>query len=108
MVGDNSTVITPRYPEEPILKQTAQIFTSRDSQIVSLPVGVRFSASEVLVRQDPDTGDVILSEKPQTWDDFIAIRDAAIAAGETFDDLIDFDERKRMLPPPDPFGEISE
>lgn len=90
------------------MRQKAQIFTSRDSQVVHLPAGVRFRGSEVLVSQDPETGDVILSEKPQTWDDFFAIRDEAIAAGEAFDDLIDFDERKRTLPPPDPLADASE
>ncbi|MDQ2653219.1 MAG: AbrB/MazE/SpoVT family DNA-binding domain-containing protein [Chloroflexota bacterium] len=88
--------------------QKAQIYTSRDNQIVQLPAGVQFKGTEVLVTQDPDTGDVLLREKPQTWDDFFAIRDEAIAAGEACDDLIDFDERKRTLPPPDPFADLTE
>lgn len=86
----------------------AQIFTSRDSQIVLLPSGVRFTGSDVLVRQDPETGEVILSEKPQTWDDFFAARDAAIAAGEIPDDFIDLEARKREVHDRDPFADMDE
>lgn len=85
-----------------MLPKTAQVFTNRDSQSVQLPAGIRFTGSSVLVRQDPDTGEVILSERPKTWDTFFAARDAA-AAGELDEDLLDFAERKRDRPRPDPF-----
>lgn len=90
------------------MQKTARVFTSRDSQIVHLPTGVRFTGSEVLVQQDPETGQVILTEKPQTWDAFFAARDAAAAAGELEEDLLDFEERKRQLPRPDPFLDLEE
>jgi antitoxin VapB len=90
------------------LRQTAQIFTSRHSQIVHLPEGVHLRGSEVLVRQDPETGDVILSEKPQTWDGFFAARDAAIAAGEIPDDFIDLEARKREVHDREPFADLDE
>ncbi len=102
--SNTTTVFAPRHLEEHILSQRAQIYTGRDGQIVLLPSGIRFSGTEVLVRQDPDTGDVILSEKPQTWDDFLAVRDAAIAAGEIPDDFIDLEARKREVPDRDPFA----
>lgn len=82
--------------------QKAEVFTGRDGQIVFLPRGFQFKGTEVLVRRDPDTGDVILSEKSQSWNDFFAARDAAIAAGEVSDELIDLEERRRTTPPPDP------
>ena len=37
-----------------------------------LPLAYRFDAKEVFIRQDPETGDVILSRKPSTWDGFFA------------------------------------
>ncbi|MCK6390422.1 MAG: AbrB/MazE/SpoVT family DNA-binding domain-containing protein [Azonexus sp.] len=37
-----------------------------------LPVAFRFDAEEVFIRQDPETGDVILSRKPESLDSFFA------------------------------------
>ena len=46
----------------------AKIFTTGRSQAVRLPAEFRFEESEVFVRRDPETGDVILSRKPNSWD----------------------------------------
>jgi len=48
--------------------RTAKLFTTGRSQAVRLPMEFRFEGSEVFVRRDPQTGDVILSRKPDTWD----------------------------------------
>ncbi len=40
------------------------------SQAVRLPVNYRFDCDEVYIRRDPETGDVIISKKPGSWDDF--------------------------------------
>ena len=40
------------------------------SQAVRLPAAFRFDTKEVFIRQDPKTGDVILSRKPTAWDGF--------------------------------------
>ncbi|GCA48401.1 antitoxin VapB1 [Sinorhizobium sp. KGO-5] len=48
--------------------KTAKIFASGRSQAVRLPAEFRFEGSEVFVRRDPKTGDVILSRKPDSWD----------------------------------------
>lgn len=90
------------------MTKMAQIFTSRDSQLVQLPAGIRFTGSDVLVRQDPVTGDVILSERRRTWNAIFAELDAAEAAGELDEDWLDFAERKRDLPRPDPFADLDE
>lgn len=37
-----------------------------------LPSEFRFEGSEVYVRRDPATGDVILSRRPESWKDFFA------------------------------------
>jgi len=47
--------------------RTAKLFTTGRSQAVRLPMEFRFEGSEVFVRRDPKTGDVILSRKPDSW-----------------------------------------
>jgi antitoxin VapB len=47
--------------------QTAKIFTNGRSQAVRLPLEYRFSTSEVFIRRNPVSGDVILSHKPSEW-----------------------------------------
>ena len=54
------------------MSQTAKLFMNGRSQAVRLPAAFRFDAKEVYIRQDAQTGDVILSRKPTTWDDFFA------------------------------------
>lgn len=48
----------------------AKIFINGRSQAVRLPAACRFDTNEVFVRQDPETGDVILSRRPASWDGF--------------------------------------
>ncbi|MGC1181352.1 antitoxin [Legionella sp.] len=52
------------------MSQSAKIFMNGRSQAVRLPAAYRFNCNEVFIRKDPKTGDVILSRKPGTWDDF--------------------------------------
>jgi antitoxin VapB len=49
------------------MHQTAKIFATGRSQAVRLPLEFRFDVSEVFIRHDPLTGDVVLSRKPQDW-----------------------------------------
>ncbi len=46
------------------MRQVAKLFTNGRSQAVRLPVAYRFDTKEVFIRQDAETGDVILSRKP--------------------------------------------
>ncbi len=55
------------------MKQTAKIFVNGRSQAVRLPANFRFDCNEVYIRSDPETGDVILSKKPASWDDFFVL-----------------------------------
>jgi antitoxin VapB len=57
--------------------QTANRFTNGRSQAVRLPAAFRFDTKAVFIRQDPKTGDVILSRKPTTWDGFFTAMQAA-------------------------------
>ncbi len=52
------------------MSQVAKLFINGRSQAVRLPAAYRFDAKEVFIRQDPETGDVILSRRPTTWDEF--------------------------------------
>lgn len=53
--------------------KTAKLFTTGRSQAVRLPMEFRFEGSEVFVRRDPRTGDVVLSRKPDSWDGLFAL-----------------------------------
>lgn len=48
--------------------RTAKLFTTGRSQAVRLPLDFRFEGTEVFIRRDPATGDVILSRRPTNWD----------------------------------------
>jgi len=52
------------------MKHTAKLFMNGRSQAVRLPVNYRFDCDEVFIRKDPETGDVIISKKPGSWDEF--------------------------------------
>jgi antitoxin VapB len=53
--------------------QTAKIFMNGRSQAVRLPAEFRFEEREVFIRRDPNTGDLILSRKPENWSDFFLV-----------------------------------
>jgi len=52
------------------MTQTAKLFRNGRSQAVRLPAEYRFEGSEVYVRRDPETGDVILSRRPESWQEY--------------------------------------
>jgi antitoxin VapB len=52
-----------------------KLFTNGRSQAVRLAAAFRSKGSEVYVRKDPDSGEVILSEKRPGWSEFFAARD---------------------------------
>lgn len=52
------------------MKHTAKLFMNGRSQAVRLPVNYRFDCDEVFIRRDPESGDVIISKKPGSWEDF--------------------------------------
>ena len=55
------------------MSQTAKIFINGRSQAVRLPAAYRFNCNEVFIRRDHKTGDIILSRKPESWDDFFTL-----------------------------------
>ncbi|MBF0277544.1 MAG: antitoxin [SAR324 cluster bacterium] len=52
------------------MKHTAKLFMNGRSQAVRLPASFRFDCDQVYIRKDSETGDVIISKKPGSWDDF--------------------------------------
>jgi antitoxin VapB len=77
----------------------AKLFTNGRSQAVRLPAAYRFDGTEVFIRKDPDTGDVILSDKPGTWDHFLALLETT----EVPADFLGTQERGQPDTRPDPF-----
>lgn len=56
------------------MPDTAKLFMNGRSQAVRLPRDYRFDCAEVYIRKDPESGDVIISEKPASWDAFFQLR----------------------------------
>ncbi len=74
------------------MRHSAKLFMNGRSQAVRLPVDYRFDCDEVYIRKDPETGDVVISRKPGTWDDFFTLM-------ETIDVPLDFmAERDNEIP----------
>jgi antitoxin VapB len=86
------------------MSQIARLFNNGRSQAVRIPAAYRFEGKEVFIRQDPETGDVILSRKPETWDDFFA----ALKNGAVPDDFLGEEERNQSAQDRDPFEEWRE
>ena len=80
------------------MNQTAKLFINGRSQAVRLPAAYRFEGTEVFIRQDPETGDVILSRKPADWDDFFA----ALKGANVPADFLDEKERNQGTQDRDP------
>jgi len=81
------------------MTQIAKIFTNGRSQAVRLPAAFRFNTREVFVRRDPQSGDVILSSKPDNWDGFLdALKHVKVPK-----DFLSEDELKQHDQEDDPF-----
>jgi antitoxin VapB len=59
--------------KEGVMRRTAKLFRNGRSQAVRLPSEYRFEGSEVYIRRDAATGDVILSRRPESWEDFFEL-----------------------------------
>ena len=79
------------------MSQTAKLFRNGRSQAVRLPADLRFEGSEVFIRQDEATGDVVLSRRPESWDGFFKLRQEANVPEEFMADRQDEVPQKRDL-----------
>ncbi len=79
------------------MPRTAKLFLNGLSQAVRLPADFRFEGSEVFIRQDPATGDVVLSRRPESWGSFFKLRHEASVPDEFMADRQDEAPQKREL-----------
>jgi antitoxin VapB len=79
------------------MPRTAKLFLNGRSQAVRLPAEFRFEGREVFIRQDPTTGEVILSRRPDSWDGFFRLRREANVPDEFLADRRDEAPQKREL-----------
>jgi antitoxin VapB len=79
------------------MSHTARLFRNGRSQAVRLPAEFRFPGSEVYVRRDPATGDVILSRRPDSWQDFFDLTDRLEIPGDFLAARNDAPPQKRKL-----------
>jgi antitoxin VapB len=79
------------------MPRTAKLFLNGRSQAVRLPADLRFEGTEVFIRQDDATGDVVLSRRPESWDSFFKLRRDAKVPDEFMADRQDEGPQKRDL-----------
>jgi antitoxin VapB len=79
------------------MPHTAKLFYNGRSQAVRLPAEYRFQGSEVYVRRDPATGDVILSRRPESWQDFFELMKTIEVPNDFMADRDDAPPQKREL-----------
>ena len=79
------------------MSRTAKLFRNGRSQAVRLPSEYRFEGSEVYVRRYLDTGDVILSRRPESWHDFFALLKTADVPDDFLSEREDAPPQKRDL-----------
>jgi antitoxin VapB len=79
------------------MPRTAKLFTNGRSQAVRLPADLRFEGSEVFIRKDPETGDVILSRRPESWDNFFELTKQVGVPEDFMADRHDAPPQKRKL-----------
>jgi antitoxin VapB len=77
--------------------RTAKLFANGRSQAVRLPAEFRFEGSEVYVRRDSATGDVILSRRPESWDGFFEMMKTVEVPEDFLADRKDAPPQKREL-----------
>ena len=84
------------------MSDTAKLFTTGRSQAVRLPMEYRFEGSEVYIRRDPATGDVVLSRRPDSWAGFFALD----ATTEVPGDFMGEADRRQSEHSRDPFSDV--
>ena len=80
-----------------VLPRVAKLFRNGRSQAVRLPAEYRFEGSEVYIRRDPTTGNVILSRRPESWQDFFELMKTIDMPEDFLADRKDAPPQKRDL-----------
>lgn len=79
------------------MPSTAKLFITGRSQAVRLPKEFRFQGSEVFIRRNPTTGEVVLSPKPTSWQEFFKLADPAEIPPDFMTDREDLPAEERNL-----------
>ena len=82
---------------ETSLARTAKLFRNGRSQAVRLPAEYRFEGSEVYIRRDPESGDIVISRRPDSWQDFFDLADRIGVPDEFLSDRDNTPPQKRRL-----------
>ena len=88
------------------MSKTAKVFTNGRSQAIRLPAAYRFDKKikEVFIHQDVETGDVVLSRKPENWNGFFDMLELARVPAN----FLDKSEREQIDQDRDPFQGFGE
>ena len=76
---------------------SAKLFTTGGSQAVRLPKEFRFQGTEVFIRRDSNTGEIVLSTKPDSWQEFFELADRTDIPPDFMTDREDLPEEERKL-----------
>jgi antitoxin VapB len=79
------------------MPSTAKLFITGRSQAVRLPKEFRFQGSEVFIRRNPTTGEVVLSPKPTSWQEFFELADRTEIGPDFMTDREDLPAEERNL-----------
>jgi antitoxin VapB len=80
-----------------LLSRTAKLFRNGRSQALRLPAEYRFEGSEVYIRRDNETGEVILSRRPESWRQLFRVLDSYDLPDDFLSDRGDIPPQKRKL-----------
>lgn len=79
------------------MTRTAKLFRNGRSQAVRLPAEYRFEGSEVYIRRDPESGDIVISRRPDSWQAFFDLADRIGIPDEFLSDRDNVPPEKRRL-----------
>jgi len=79
------------------MSRTAKLFRNGRSQAVRLPAEYRFDGSEVYIRRDPVSGDVVLSRRPESWHDYFELMKAIDVPDDFLNHRSDTPPQERKL-----------
>jgi antitoxin VapB len=83
-------------------KKVAKLFIHNNKQAVLLPAEYRFEGKEVFIHKDPETDNIILARKHETWASFFAELEKIPA--EIPADFLTHEDRQQGFHDRDPFA----
>lgn len=90
-------VLSMGIKKEIQMLSTAKLFTTGRGQAVQLPMEFRFQGTEVFIRRNPATGEVVLSPKPTSWQEFFELADRTDIPADFMTDREDLPAEERKL-----------